>query len=112
MEGIASYEDWTKLDLRIAEIINIENINGADRLYKLTLDVGKLGERTVCAGIKKYYSPKELLHKKIIYLSNLSPKKLKGIESQGMLIAAGSDEEDTCVLISPEKEVEVGTKLH
>lgn len=111
MEGIAQYEDWTKLDLRVAKIINVEEIEGADKLYKLTLDVGTLGRRIICAGIKKYYSNEELTGKKIIYFSNLAPRKLKGVESQGMLLAAGSSETDTCVLITPDRDIEAGTQI-
>ena len=55
-----NFADWEKLDLRVAEIKKIEDIKGADKLYKLTLDVGELGERTICAGIKEFYSKEEL----------------------------------------------------
>ena len=89
-EGIAEFSDWEKLDLRVAEIKKVEEIKGADKLYKLTLDVGELRERIICAGIKKYYSKDELIGKKIIYFSNLKPRILKGIESQGMLLAAST----------------------
>lgn len=111
MEGIASYEDWTKLDLRVAEIKQVEEIEGADRLYKLTLDVGKLGERTICAGIKEHYSIEELTGKKIIYFSNLAPRKLKGIESQGMLLAAYTDDESQVILLTPDKDTEAGNQV-
>ena len=63
-EGIVEFSDWEKLDLRVAEIKKIEEIKGADKLYKLTLDVGELGERTICAGIKEFYSKEELKGKK------------------------------------------------
>ena len=106
-----SYEDFEKLDLRVAEIINVEEVEGADKLYKLTLDVDDLGERVVCAGIKKYYSRDELKGKKIILLANLAPRKLKGIESQGMILAAVNKEESEVVLLSPESDIEVGSKV-
>ncbi|MBU4308481.1 MAG: hypothetical protein KJ566_01650 [Nanoarchaeota archaeon] len=54
-----NFEDWEKLDLRVAEIKQVEEIEGADKLYKLTLDVGELGERIICAGIKQHYSKEE-----------------------------------------------------
>lgn len=111
MEGIVEFSDWEKLDLRVAEIKNIEEIEGADKLYKLTLDVGELGERTICAGIKEFYSKDELIGKKIIYFANLAPRKMRGIESQGMLLAAGSKETNICVLISPEKDIENGSRI-
>lgn len=107
----ADFSDWEKLDLRVAEIKKVEEIKGADKLYKLTLDVGELGERTICAGIKAYYSKEELKGKKIIYFSNLKPRILKGIESQGMLLAASTNEHEKVVLISPEKDIEVGSRI-
>ncbi|MDP2672692.1 MAG: methionine--tRNA ligase subunit beta [Nanoarchaeota archaeon] len=106
-----NFSDWEKLDLRVAEIKNVEEIKGADKLYKLTLDVGELGERTICAGIKQYYSKDELIGKKIIYFSNLKPRILKGIESQGMLLAASTEGHERVVLISPEKDIEVGSRI-
>ena len=100
-EGIAEFSDWEKLDLRVAEIKKVEEIKGADKLYKLTLDVGELRERIICAGIKKYYSKDELIGKKIIYFSNLKPRILKGIESQGMLLAASTNGHEKIVFITP-----------
>lgn len=111
VEGIAEFSDWEKLDLRVAEIKEVEEIEGADKLYKLTLDVGELGERTICAGIKQYYSKDELVGKKIIYFSNLKPRIMRGIESQGMLLAASTDDHGKVVLISPEKDIENGSRV-
>lgn len=128
MEGIAevNFEDWAKLDLRVAEIKNVEEIPDADKLYKLSLDVGDLGKRTICAGIKKFYSKDELVGKKIIYFSNLKSRKMRGIESQGMLLAAStegseqvqaSSSEDRernhkkVVLISPSAEIDNGSSV-
>ena len=110
-EGIVEFSDWEKLDLRVAEIKKVEEIKGADKLYKLTLDVGELGERTICAGIKPCYSKDELKGKKIIYFSNLKPKIFKGIESQGMLLAASTENHEKVVLISPEKDIEAGSRI-
>lgn len=77
--------------------------------------MGDLGERIICAGIKEYYSKEDLEGKKIIYFSNLKPRKLRGIESQGMLLAASTFSEDgkekEVVLISPEKDIENGSRI-
>jgi methionine--tRNA ligase beta chain len=108
MEQI-EFPDWEKLDLRIAEINNVEEIEGADKLWKLTLDAGELGERTICAGIKQAYSKEELLGKKIVYFSNLKPRVMKGIESQGMLLAASSKDHSKIVLLAPEEDIEAGS---
>ena len=110
MEDQIEYSDFEKLKIIVAEILEVEEIKGADKLYKLTLNTGK-EERTICAGIKPYYRKEDLLGKKIVYLSNLKPRTLKGIESQGMLLAAGSKETNTCVLIVPDKDIEVGSRI-
>jgi len=109
-DGIISFEDWSKLDLRVAEIVEVEDIEGADKLYKLVVDVGK-EKRVICAGIKEYYSKEELKGKKIIVFVNLTPRKMRGIESQGMLLAACSEGEKEVVLVCPEKDAEVGWRV-
>jgi methionyl-tRNA synthetase len=102
--------DWEKLDLRVGEIIEVEEIEGADKLYKLTVDIGE-ETRTVCAGIKKHYSKDDLKGKKIILFANLTPRKLKGIESQGMVLAAVNKKETEVILLTPEDDIEVGSKV-
>ena len=109
-EGIIPLSEWEKIDLRVGQIIEVEDITGADKLYKLTIDIGE-ETRTVCAGIKKYYSKDELKGKKIILFMNLVPRKMKGIESQGMILAAVNKEESEVVLISPESDIEIGSKI-
>ena len=112
MDGIIEFNEWQKLDLRVAEIVNVEDIPGADKLYKLTVDIGsEIGERIICAGIKEYYSKEELEGKKIVVFVNLKPRLMKGIESQGMLLAGVSDDHSKVVLISPEKNIESGVRI-
>lgn len=110
MEGIAEFSDWEKLDLRVGEIEEVEDIEGADKLYKLTINIGD-ETRTVCAGIKKYYSKDDLKGKKIILIANLAPRKLRGIESQGMILAAVNKEESEIVLITSDSDIEVGSRV-
>ncbi len=109
--NVIKFSDFQKLDLRVAEIKKVEEIEGADKLYKLTIDVGELGERIICAGIKPSYSAEELQGKKIIIVANLASRKLRGVESQGMLLAAGGVNKDKCVLLVPGKDIESGTKI-
>lgn len=112
MADMIKYDDFAKLDLRVGTIKNVEPLEGADKLWKLTVDLGsEIGQRTILAGIKKYYSKEQLTEKQIIVIVNLEPRKMKGSESQGMLLAAGTAGSDTCILISPEKKVENGTKI-
>jgi len=108
MENI-SFNDFSKLDLRSAKIITVENIEGKDKLYKLTIDLGS-EKRTLVAGLKEFYSKDELLGKTIIVLANLEPKKLAGIESQGMLLAAESGEK--VALLTLDKELPAGSEVH
>jgi len=94
-----SYEDFAKLDLRVATVVEVADHPNADRLIVLKIDLG--GEqRTICAGIKAFYSPEALLGKQIAVVANLEPRKVRGIESNGMLLAAsvGEGKEDIVVL--------------
>lgn len=112
-EGImtVNFDDWSKLDLRVAQIVKVEDIEGADKLWKLKLDVGEeIGGRVICAGIKEYYKKEDLKGKKIIYFSNLAPRKMRGVESQGMLLAASADDHSKVVLIDP-GDAEVGWRI-
>ncbi len=104
------YDDFAKLDLRVATIKNAEDIDGADKLYKLSVEIGS-EKRTILAGIKQYYDKKSLIGKQIIVIANLEPRKMKGLVSEGMLLAASSDDKSTVVLISPEKPVNSGLKI-
>lgn len=104
-----AYDDFKKIDLRVAKILSAERVEGSDKLVKLGIDVGELGERQLVAGIGKSYQPEALVGKQIIIVANLEPKKLMGLESNGMLLAA-SDEKGS-VLLCPESEVGVGVGI-
>lgn len=110
-----NFDDWTKLDLRVAKVKKVEDIEGADKLYKLTLEVGELGERIICSGLKEFYSKEDLEGKKIIYFANLKPRVMRGVESQGMLLASSTYSEDgkekEVVLLAPETDIEPGSKV-
>jgi len=102
-----SIEDFMKLELRIAKVLSAERIKGSDKLLNLTLSLGN-EERTVVAGIAKYYSPDELIGKKILIVANLKPRKIFGIESQGMVVALQDGE--SLSLLVPDKDVMEGTR--
>ncbi len=91
---------FSKFDLRVAKVLDIKDIPGADNLYMLHLDVGKLGKRVIVAGMKPFYSKDELKGKHIIIVSNLKPAKIRGVKSNGMLLAA-EDGKGTCSLLNP-----------
>ncbi len=101
------FEDWKKLDIRIGEIKEVKNHPNADKLYILKVDVGE--EIQIVAGIKNGYEEKDLIGKKIVVITNLKPVKLRGVESQGMLLAAV--EEEKIVLLIPEKDISNGTRI-
>ena len=112
VEGIVSFNDWSKLDLRVGKILKVEDIEGADKLYKLSIDLGKeIGKRTLAAGLKPYYKPAELKGKTCIIFTNLQPRMLKGVESQGMLLAAVSLDEKEVHLLQPDSDIEVGSRV-
>lgn len=114
MEGIitVSFSDWQNLDLKVGKILKAEDIEGADKLYKLSIDLGKeIGKKTLVAGIKPYYKPSELKNKLCIVFSNLQPRTLKGIESQGMVLAAVSKDEKHVRLLQPDSDIELGSRV-
>ena len=105
-------DDFDKVELRVGRIVNVEDIEGARRpIYKLSIDFGaELGIRTVAAGIKNIYLKEELLNKRVVCVVNLEPKRVAGIESQGMILAAGEGE--NVAIISPERDVAEGSRVH
>ena len=104
-----SYDDFAKLDIRIGTVIAAELVPETDKLIKCTIDFGELGMRTIVSGIAQWKKPEELVGKQLPYIVNLAPRMLRGVESQGMLLAAG--DEAGVALIAPEREVPKGTKL-
>jgi methionyl-tRNA synthetase len=109
MENV-SFADWMRLDLRVAEILNVEEIEGADKLYKLKIDLGT-ETRTLVAGLKPYYQKAELEGKKVIVFTNLEPRKIRGIESQGMVLAAVNDDKSEVKLLQPDGAIEIGSRV-
>jgi methionyl-tRNA synthetase len=108
MENIG-FNDFLKLDLRVAEIKSCEDLPGADKLYKLTIDVGE--ERTIVAGIKQHYTKEELVGKKIAIVANLEPRKLRGVISHGMLLAASNEDNTSIVLLTLDKDIPNGSRI-
>jgi methionyl-tRNA synthetase len=108
-EGLISMDEFAKVDLRVAEIITAEAIPGADKLLKLTVRLGD-EERQVVAGIALHYKPEELPGKQILFVANLKPAKLRGIRSEGMLLAA-TGQDGRLVLVTTEAPVPSGSKV-
>ena len=93
-------DPFSKLDLRVAKVLEVKEIPNADNLYMLHLDVGKLGKRVIVAGMKPYYSKDEMKGRNIVIITNLKPANIRGVKSNGMLLAA-EDGEGTCSLLKP-----------
>lgn len=100
--------EFAKVDLRIAEVTTAERIEGTDKLLKLSISLGS-ETRQIVAGIAQHYTPEELVGKKIVVVANLKPAKLRGVESQGMLLAASDDQ--TISILTPLKAVALGAKV-
>ncbi|MFH1358350.1 MAG: chorismate mutase [archaeon] len=105
-----SFDEWKKLDLRTAEILEAEEIPGTDKLYKLKVDLGT-ETRTLVAGLKQHYTREELSGKKCIVFTNLEPKIIKGIESKGMILAAVNDDGSEIKILQPGGVADLGLKI-
>ena len=103
-----SIDDFAKLDLRIARIVDAELVPDADKLLKLTLDIG-IETRTVFAGIRSAYTPKDLVGRYTVMVANLAPRKMRFGESQGMVLAAG--EGGSIYLLSPDSGAVPGMRV-
>ena len=105
--NLINIKDFAKVELRVAKIVKAEGIEDADKLIKLHLDVGDLGERTVFAGIKSAYDPENLNGRYVVLVANLEPRKMKFGVSEGMVLASSNDE-GSIYLISPDKGAQPG----
>jgi len=103
-----NFKEWQNLDFRVAEVLEVEDHPDADKLYVLKIRIGE-DERTIVAGVKKHYTKEELVGKKIVVLANLEPAVLRGVKSEGMLLAASG--KDSVVLLSVDKDIESGSKI-
>jgi tRNA-binding protein len=105
---LVGIEDFLKLDIRLAKILSAERVEGSEKLIKLRVSLGD-EERTLVAGIAKHYTPEALIGKSILILANLKPRKIMGIESQGMVLALSDGE--GLSLIVPDRDLKEGAKV-
>jgi len=103
-------DDFAKVEMRVGQVKTAERIVGADKLLKLTVDIGA-ETRQICAGIAQYYEPEALIGRKVVVVVNLAPRKLRGVESNGMIVAASVGPEGRPVLAGFAEDVEVGARL-
>jgi methionyl-tRNA synthetase len=113
-EGVTSFidiTDFTKVELRVGEVLTAERIPKADKLLLLSVDIGEEKPRQILAGIAQYYEPEQLLGRKIAVVANLKPRKMRGHESQGMLLAASVGNEGKPVIATFTEDVPNGARL-
>jgi len=104
-----SFGDFEKLEMKVAKVESVEKVPGTDKLYKMVVDTGE--KRTIVAGVADQYTPEDLIGKSIVVLTNLEPRKIRGIESNGMLLAA-VDSAGKISIIAPMREIAPGTGVH
>ena len=105
-----TYDDFDKLDLRVGKILTAEKVENADKLLKFTVKLGD-EERTIISGVYPYYSPEYLVNKNVVVVVNLKPRKIKGIESRGMILYAEDEKNDKLLFVTPEKDIDSGSEV-
>lgn len=104
------YTDFSKLDLRVGRIVKVKDHPNADKLYVMIVDLNEDEDRIIVAGLKEHYKKEDLEGKNAVFVSNLEPSKIRGVESNGMILAA-TDSDGNVLIISPEKDMEEGSKI-
>ncbi|MBN1390631.1 MAG: methionine--tRNA ligase [Candidatus Thermoplasmatota archaeon] len=107
-----SFEEFMKLDLRVGTVLSVEEHPNADKLYVLKVDMGEDEPRTLVAGLKRFYTKEEMQGKRIIVVANLKPAKMRGVTSNGMLLAAENEEVVAMLTVDPSRELPPGSKIH
>jgi methionyl-tRNA synthetase len=111
-EGVEflNFETFMEVDLRVGKITSVEDHPNADKLYVVKLDDGTEKGRTICAGLKNYYTVEEMTGKTVVFVSNLKPRALRGVTSEGMMLAA-DDGNDNVKLITVDGEIKTGSQV-
>lgn len=107
---VITYDDFVKLDLRVGTVVSAEPHPNADKLILMRVDLGR-EQRQIIAGLRAYYDPGALVGKQIIVVANLTPRMMRGLESQGMLLAASSEDHSEVIFLTPERPIAAGSKV-
>jgi methionyl-tRNA synthetase len=110
-DSFISIDDFLKVELRVGEIKVAERIPNADKLLRFEIDLGEETPRQILAGLAEYYEPEKLIGRKVVVVANLKPRKMRGLESQGMICAASLGQEDTPAIATFIENVEIGARL-
>ena len=105
-----NFDDFAKLDLRVGTIVTAERVPKADKLLKLSIDIGETSPRTVVSGIALHYAPEDLPGQQVVLVANLEPRKMRGVESQGMVLMA-EDKEGKLVFVQPKNIIDAGAEV-
>jgi methionyl-tRNA synthetase len=111
VDNYITIEDFAKVELRVGEITVAERVPNADKLLRFEVDLGEEKPRQILAGLAEYYDPEKLIGRKVVVVANLKPRKMRGLESQGMICAASLNEEDTPAIATFVEDVKIGAKL-
>mgnify|MGYP001578050122 FL=1 len=104
-----SFDEFSKLELKVGTVMEAEDVEGSEKLIKLMVDLGEDQPRQILVGVKQWYKPSDLAGKQVVVVTNLEVRKMMGLESQGMMLAA--DSEDGPVFLTTPKQVPPGTKI-
>jgi tRNA-binding protein len=107
---VIQYDDFQKLDLRVATVVQAEAHPNADKLIVLQIDLGT-EQRQIVAGLRAYYEPAALVGKQIIVVANLAPRMMRGLESKGMLLAASNEDHSQVIILMPERPLAPGARV-
>ena len=109
MSEIINYEQFSRMDLRVGKVVSAEKVENTDKLLKLMIDLGEETPKQLVAGIAQQYAPEQLVGRDMVVLTNLEPRIIRGVESQGMILAATVD--GVPVILTTEKPVPAGSKI-
>jgi methionyl-tRNA synthetase len=110
-DDFISIDDFLKVELRVGEIKVAERVPKADKLLRFEVDLGEPQPRQILAGLAEFYEPEKLIGRKVVVVANLKPRKMRGLESQGMICAASLAEEDTPAIATFLEDVKIGARL-
>ncbi len=109
--AVVTYSDFSKLDIRVGKIMQIERIPGTDKLYKIQVNIGVEKSIQIVSSLVPYYTEEDLLGARIVVLVNLKPTQFRGELSEGMLLAAETDDGSECVILTTREEIGCGTRI-
>lgn len=105
-----TFDDFAKLDLRVGHVVEAKEHPNADKLLVLKVDLGT-EQRQIVAGIRGHYQAADMVGRRIVVVANLAPRKMRGEESQGMLLAASNEDKSKVIVVSPSAEIEAGARV-